>query len=89
MRTMNVIDKHYCKSCPFEDLQISDEIVSVDDMRRVISSVRCSHSELCEHLWSHLVDVYEDEDEESETSQSFESDDWSFTDDASMEDMQL
>lgn len=89
MRTINVIDKHYCKRCPFERLHVAQEILYEEDNREVINTVKCANSELCENLWSRLVDVYEDEEEPREHPQRFIDNDWSFTDDATEEDMQL
>lgn len=89
MRTINVIDKHYCKGCPFERLHVAQEILYEEDKREVINTVKCANSELCENLWSRLVDVYEDEEEPREQPQRFIDNDWSFTDDATEEDMQL
>lgn len=89
MRTINVIDKHYCKRCPFERLHVAQEILYEEDKREVINTVKCANSELCENLWSRLVDVYEDEEEPREQPQRFIDNDWSFTDDATEEDMQL
>lgn len=89
MRTINVIDKHYCKRCPFERLHVAQEILYEEDKREVINTVKCANSELCENLWSRLVDVYEDEEEPREHPQRFIDNDWSFTDDATEEDMQL
>lgn len=90
MRTINVIDKHYCKRCPFERLHVAQEILYEEDKREVINTVKCANSELCANLWSRLVDVYEDEEETTkEQPQRFIDNDWSFTDDATEEDMQL
>lgn len=90
MRTINVIDKHYCKRCQFERLHVAQEIHYEEDKREVINTVKCANSELCENLWSRLVDVYEDEEETTkEQPQRFIDNDWSFTDDATEEDMQL
>lgn len=90
MRTINVIDKHYCKRCPFERLRVAQEILYEEDKREVINTVKCANSELCANLWSRLVDVYEDEEETTkEQPQRFIDNDWSFTDDATEEDMQL
>lgn len=90
MRTINVIDKHYCKRCPFERLHVAQEIHYEEDKREVINTVKCANADLCANLWSRLVDVYEDEEETTkEQPQRFIDNDWSFTDDATEEDMQL
>ena len=60
MRTINVIDKHYCKRCPFERLHVAQEIHYEEDKREVINTVKCANSELCENLWSQLVGACEE-----------------------------
>lgn len=89
MRTINIDDKRYCSRCPFESLQVAQKVIYQDNKKEVINTVRCENANLCERLWSYLVDRYEDDEEDAEPEEQYINDDWSFVKDATREDMSL
>lgn len=88
MKTLEVKDRAYCNKCPYRTYNVREEKVYADNDGQIISLyVTCDHAEICEMLWNHLCDYYEENGNDEDYEDYNE--EYSFTTDATYEDRQI